>query len=128
LTGLLIELGDGHRRAGRYPEAVEALERARSLRTGEAAALCTMLGIVAKELGAFDWAAYWYARVATIHAVAGAVLADEASLQHNLAGLAHAEGRFADAEVHARRAVALRRQVAGQHRSDDVDVAADRAV
>ena len=65
-------------------EALDALERARSLRTGDVAAICLRLGVVAKELGAYDWAAHWYARTEAIHAVTQVGLDDAAELQHHL--------------------------------------------
>jgi tetratricopeptide (TPR) repeat protein len=132
LSRVLVDLGDCHRRAGRYPPAIEALNRARRLvdTAGAAgpvqvAALHTALGIVAKETGAFDRAAHCYATVGRLLGEAGAAPADAASLQHNLAGLAYARQRYAQAESHARRAVALRRQAPG---ATKVDVAADIAV
>jgi tetratricopeptide (TPR) repeat protein len=126
----LVAVSDAHRRAARYPQATRTLRRALRLaeavgEPGPLTAVVTVLGITAKELGAFAEAARHYARVADLHAVAGASAADAASLEHNRAGLAHAQRRHADAEAHARRAVALRRQVPGHHA---VDVAEDLAV
>ena len=114
LVAALAAVGDAHRRAGRYPDAARTLECALGLaeRGGEAGPLTTvvtLLGIVAKELGAYRDAERYYARVIDLHRVAGACPADRASMAHNLAGLAYAEGRYADAEAHARHAVALRR-------------------
>jgi tetratricopeptide (TPR) repeat protein len=118
LAALLIDLGDCHRRAGHYAEAVDALERARSLRTGDVAAVCLRLGILAKELGAYDWAAHWYARTEAIHAVTQVSVDDAADLQHHLARLALSQHRFREAEVHARQAIALRQQVASPQPAD----------
>jgi tetratricopeptide (TPR) repeat protein len=120
LTSALVELGDCHRRAGRYPAAAGAAQRALRLivaadpaAAGLLAAALTVLGIAAKELGEFGFAGRWYARVDRIHRLAGAAPADAAALAHNQAGLAYARGRWLAAERHARRAVELRRRVPG---------------
>ncbi len=128
----LVGLGDQRRRAGDYPAAEQLL--ASTLRLVESigsadpvlhAAVLTSQGITAKELGAFDAAAHHYARVSRIHREAGASRADAASLAHNLAGLDYARGHYAQAQEHAERALALRRQVP---RVTRVDLAADTAV
>jgi tetratricopeptide (TPR) repeat protein len=125
----LTDLADCHRRAGRYPLAVKALGQARYPARVAGAVQCAatlmVLGIVAKELGRFAEAARWYARVGLIHAQAGCAPGDAAALCHNLAGLAHAQQQYPQAEMHARRAVALRRR---SPRVTPVDVAADLAV
>jgi len=123
----LTDLGDCHRRAARYPLAVDALRRAQQLLDGPTgtaplAATSMMSGIVAKELGQFEAAEYWYGQAAAGIAPHGA---DAAVLEHNLAGLAYARGQHEVAEQHARRAVALRRGLPG---ATDVDVAIDLAV
>ncbi len=52
-----------------------------------------------------------------------------ATLHHNLGGIAHARGRFAEAEPHARRAVTLREAALGPgHPAVAADVAALAAV
>src|SRR5262245_16864759 len=128
----LVGLGDQHRRAGQYPAAVEVLTRA--LRLVESTeppdpllhtAVLTSQGITAKEVGAFDTAAQCYARVSRTHRERGATRADAATLEHNLAGLWYSRGDHAEAEAHARRAVALRRQDPG---ATQVELAADLAV
>ncbi|MET9338937.1 tetratricopeptide repeat protein [Nonomuraea sp. NPDC003804] len=130
LVRALTALGDCHRRAGRYREAGEVLDRAlRSVeRDGGApdllAAVLTVLGITAKELGEYDRAARHYARVHAIHRESGASRADAATLQHNLAGLEYSRGHYLRAEAHARHAVALRQA----SRATRVDLAADLAV
>jgi tetratricopeptide (TPR) repeat protein len=131
LVRTLIALGDCHRRAARYSEASDVLDRA--LRTAERAgvapnlhaAVLTVMAITAKELGEYDKAAGLYAQVRRINQDVGASVADAATLEHNLAGLAYSRGRHGQAEGHARLAVALRRQVP---RVAPVDVAADLAV
>jgi tetratricopeptide (TPR) repeat protein len=132
LAGALQRLGDAYRLAGRYEQAVPALERA--LRLAEPAvarepaalaAALTSLGITAKELGAYEWAAHFYDRVQRVQSESGASTADEATLQHNLAGLAYARQQYRLAESFASRAVALREKVAGPH---SVQLAQDLAV
>jgi tetratricopeptide (TPR) repeat protein len=124
----LAGLGDCHRRAARYSAAAQALTRALRLageHPGPTAAAMTSLGIMAKDLGSYDEAAHWYARVAALHQAAGVRPGDAATLQHNLAGLEYARARYPRAESHARRALALRRQAPD---ATDVDVATDLAV
>jgi tetratricopeptide (TPR) repeat protein len=132
MARVLIALGDCHRRAGRYRRAREVLDRAlRLVDTDQCAAsdlsgaALAVLGITAKELGEYDQAARWYAQVERLHRAAGATAADAAALQHNLAGLEYARGRYPEAEAHIRRALALRRQAP---RAAAVEVAADLAV
>jgi tetratricopeptide (TPR) repeat protein len=132
LGELLTAQANSHRRAGRYPEATSALCRARDLleecpaaTPGQHAELFTTLGIVAKELGAHDAAAAWYAQVGRILTGSSAPTAALAALQHNLAGLAHAQRDYEKAEKHALRAVRLHRQAPG---TTSVDIALDIAV
>jgi hypothetical protein len=90
------------------------------------AAVLTSQG-TANELGAVETAAQCYARVSRIHRENGASRADAATLERNLAGLKYARGRDAQAEAHARRALALRRQapwVTGVERAGDLAVLA----
>jgi tetratricopeptide (TPR) repeat protein len=128
----LVGLGDLHRRAGNYPAATRVLARALELVESTQppdpllwAAGLTSQGITAKELGAYDTAALCYARVSDIHRESGATRDDAATLEHNLAGLQYSRGRYAQAEAHARRALALRHEVPAV---TQVDLAADRAV
>jgi tetratricopeptide (TPR) repeat protein len=128
----LLALGDWYRSAGEYPTAEETLNRAlRLVQLTESpdpvlhAAVLNSQGITAKELGAFDEAALRYELVSTIHRETGATQADAATLEHNLAGLQYSRRSYAQAEAHARRALALRRQVPGVTR---VELAADLAV
>jgi len=134
LVGALIALGDVHRRAGRYDQVGPVLDRAiRLVEHGDPggsqplAALLTVLGMTAKELGEFDRAADYYDRVGRIHQEFGATHANAAALAHNLAGLAYAQQMFRQAESHARDAVALRQRVPGRSKvalAEDVAVLA----
>jgi tetratricopeptide (TPR) repeat protein len=89
------------------------------------AAVHNGLGIVCKDLGRFDDAQSHYRRaLATAQARPGR---DDlrAALWHNLAGLAHAQGRYREAEPAARRAVELRECLRGP---DHPEVARDLTV
>ncbi len=135
LAAVLHDLGDCHRRTGRRAEAVRSSGRSGRLARlggsarGDASALpaatLALLGMAAKQRGDFESAARYYAEAGEIHERSGATPGEAATLQHHLAGLAHAGERFADAETHARRAVELRRRVPG---ATPVDVAPDLAV
>ncbi len=131
LAHALTGLGDVQRRLGHYPRATAALRRAREMAEASSppdppllAAVLTVQGITAKELGAYDQAARCYAEVAGIYHEYPPTLADQASLDHNLAGLAYAREQYPRAESHARLAVMLRRQA----KAAEVDLAADLAV
>jgi tetratricopeptide (TPR) repeat protein len=84
------------------------------------AVLCG-LGIVYKDAGRFDEAEALYRRALTIASPRGFAAA---SLWHNLAGLDHARGRYAEGEPAARRSVALRIAAVGPRHPS---VAADQA-
>ncbi|MEU4158359.1 tetratricopeptide repeat protein [Actinoplanes sp. NPDC026670] len=127
----LTALGDGHRRGGRYPQATATLRRARALVEAETtpdprqlAAVLTVLGITAKELGAYGPAARCYAQVEALYRGRTVAPADQATLHHNLAGLAYAQRQFPQAETHARRAVRVR----GRQRAAKVELAADLSI
>jgi tetratricopeptide (TPR) repeat protein len=129
LVRALTELGDEHRRRGRYPQATALLRDALELAgagadPGQLAATLTVLGITAKELGAYREAERCYAEVENLFRAYAFTLTDQATLLHNLAGLAYARQRFPQAEAHARHAVRLRREV----RTATVELAADLAV
>ena len=83
------------------------------------------LGVVYKYTGRFDDAERVYRRALTLAEMLRPANTQQlADLYHNLGGLAHARGRFAEAEPLARSAVELRLRALGeQHPS----VAADRA-
>lgn len=132
LAWTLVGLGESHRRAGRYQQAIETLDRAvqfaETIAADQPRALCAALterGITAKELGEYDLAARRYARVQAIHRDAGATHADAAALEHNLSGLEYARGCHPQAEFHARRALDLRQL---SRSTADVEIAADLAV
>jgi len=140
LAGALTDLGDVHRRLGRYEEATATLHRARSMVEAADARLLTVLGITAKEIGDFDEAARCYAGVAPLVSS----MDERATLAHNLAGLAYARERYPEAEAHARTAVATRPRtrsvalaadlgvlgaaIAAQHRPGEARTHLERAV
>jgi len=131
LARALTSLGDAHRRAGRYPQAIQTSRRACQLLEDPVAAqpdllaaALTTLAITHKEVGEFEQAQQLYARVEQIRQEAGADDGQLADLHHNLAGLAYARQRYPQAERHARQAVSLRHAAGG----DAARLAADRAV
>jgi tetratricopeptide (TPR) repeat protein len=132
LAWALVALGGNYRRIGRYPPAVETLDRA--VRVAETVAIAepralsaalTERAITAKELGEYDRAADIYAWVRQVQQNIGAGSADAATLEHNLSGLEYARGCYPVAELHARRAVDQRRRAAPD---TSIEFAADLAV
>lgn len=125
-------LGDVLRALGQYAEAERILRHAledATARLGDAdqqtATVLNELAIVLKYTGGFDEAAMLYARALAL------ALADDpqdvrtiATLYHNIGGLAHSRGAFAEGEEPARRAYELRRDLLGENHPD---VAADAA-
>jgi tetratricopeptide (TPR) repeat protein len=125
----LVLLGNLRRLQGRHRDAETCLLRARAL--AEHAQLpgwrqvrvLNGLGLIHKDTANYDEAAKLY-RQALQHTAQNDLLA-RATLQHNLAGLAHAQGHFVEAEQPARCAVELRTAVLGRGHPE---VAADVAV
>ncbi len=122
--------GNAFRASGRYRIADRILDRAARAAARhhgddslEVAGILNDLGVVRKFAGRFDEARTCYTRVEAILAAAGLLeSADGATLFHNLGGLLHAEGRFAEAEVPARRGLEIRLNVAGpDHHTADLD-------
>jgi tetratricopeptide (TPR) repeat protein len=131
LVQALTGLGDAHRRAGRYPQATQTLQRACQLLEdmGAAqpdllAAALTTLAITHKEVGEYEQAQHLYTQIEQIRTEAGADDGQLADLYHNLAGLAYAQQRYPLAERRARQAVSLRR-AAG---ADAASLAAETAL
>jgi tetratricopeptide (TPR) repeat protein len=112
----LVRLGNIQRLRGRFDAAEATLRGA-----GASAAAHNALGAVYKDVGRYDDAAGQY-RLALAIAPDGL----RASIYHNLAGLAYARGRFAEAEVHARMALALRGEEAAPDRTAPDAAAPDR--
>ena len=78
-----------------------------------------MRGVTAKHTGRFDDAAAHYARLRAVLDVEP--VADEqglAVLLHNLGGLAHSRGQFAEGLAYAQRGLKLRIGVVGEHHPD----------
>ncbi len=112
LSGVLVELG-------RYPEAEEAARQALELGRAQLPAedpervgLWNTLGVARKYRGDYDGAAQAYARA--LELLQEREGPEAAALYHNLAGLAHARGRFAEGEEPARQALALRTAQLGE--------------
>lgn len=127
----LGRLGNFHRHFARYAEAEPLLKAALELAlTGlgeaatETAAARNNLGVLYKYTGQFDQAeALYYAALASLPAGPTHPLA--AVLHHNLGGLEHARGRFAEGEPLARRAWEINRERLGEaHPTTLADAAA----
>ncbi|HVT77719.1 MAG TPA: tetratricopeptide repeat protein [Acidimicrobiales bacterium] len=119
--------------AGRYDEALPhlraALDRAVAefgAESFEAAVAANQLGVACKFAGAYDEAAAAYARALPVGEQLAAAGEPDllATLLHNLGGLAHSRGHYAEAEPIARRGLELRRAECGD---DNEAVAADAA-
>ena len=121
---ILRQLGDSLRRQGLYRDAHtllrQALDSSHS-RQARAAAF-NALGVLAKETGRYADAHAFYAEaMQLVRPTEPAVPA----LLHNVAGLAHAQGRFDEAEQPARHALQLHEQMCG---ADSEEAAADASV
>lgn len=125
----LVLLGNVRRLQGRHRDAETCLLRARALAehaqlpAWRQARVLNGLALIHKDTANYDEAAKLYRQA--LHATAKADLMARATLQHNLAGLAHARGEFLEAEQPARCAVELRTAVLG---CGHPEVAADLAV
>ena len=125
----LVLLGNLRRLQGRYRDAEDCLLRAQALAeqarlpAWRQARVLNGLALIHKDTAAYDEAAKLYRQA--LQATAKDDLLGRAALQHNLAGLAHAQGQFLQAEQPARCAVELRTAVLGRGHPE---VAADLAV
>ena len=125
----LVLLGNVRRLQGRYSDAETCLLRAWALAeqaqlpAWRQARVRNGLALIYKDTADYDEAAKLYHQA--LQDTAQNDLLARATLQHNLAGLAHAQGQFVEAEQPARCAVELRTAVLGR---DHPDVAADLAV
>jgi tetratricopeptide (TPR) repeat protein len=108
-----VALGNCLRLLGRFAEAEAALSAA-----PPGPATRNALGALCKDTGRYAEAAGHYAAALADPALRGAV-------HHNLAGLAHAEGRYTDALVAARTALVWHARARG---AGSPEVAADAAV
>ena len=117
----LARLGHSQRRQGRF-DVAEATFRAALRVDADSGVARNGLGVVYKDAGRFGEAAEQYAAAL---AGSGVDVALRADVFHNLAGLEHAQGRFAEAVGPAREALALRERV---HGGRATEVAADAAV
>jgi tetratricopeptide (TPR) repeat protein len=126
---LLVLLGNVRRLQGRYRDAETCLLRARALAehaqlpTWRQARVLNGLALIHKDTANYEEAAKLYHQALQDTTVDD--LMTRATLQHNLAGLAHAQGDFVQAEPPARCAVQLRTAVLGHGHPE---VAADLAV
>jgi tetratricopeptide (TPR) repeat protein len=117
-------LGTALRQKGLYADAETVLKRAIALAEehpdGETLPIAlNNLGIVYKYSGNFDEAVRLYTRALRLTQEAhGEQNAMAATLYHNLGGLEHARGRYADGEAPARRAWEIRREMLGEEHPD----------
>ena len=127
-----IALGTTQRLRGKYDQALDSLRSAAHiahqshLDPALIAAAGNALGVLAKDTGRYDDAAHHYAdAIIALDRVADRHHPLHATVQHNLAGLAHSRGRFTEGEAPARRAVELRRHT---RFAAATDIAADQTV
>lgn len=127
---LLGLVGTALREQGRYKEAEPVLQRAVARAEssfGEAsshlAAALNNLGMLYKYSGEHSRAEQQYLRA--LHITQEGDLMLRATLYHNLGGIAHARGRFAEGEPYARKAWELRAALLGcEHPTTVADAAA----
>lgn len=132
LAETCTRLADTLRLAGRYPEADHALDKVfrlahwDSLEQLRKAGALSAKGILCKDTGRYEEASVLYAEAfALTTAALGPDDPQVAAIHHNLAGLAHVQGHYADAEPHIRAALDIR------HRNDHgnlAGIAADTSV
>lgn len=115
-VSILVHKGNSQRLSARNDES--ALTLAHALALSELtpdfpflpAGPLNALGILAKDRGRYEEARIYYNRALGLLAShAGMDTPELAGIYHNLAGLAHVQGQFAQAEEPARQAVRLRR-------------------
>lgn len=132
-VAILVHKGNSQRLSAAYDESELTLARALALseRTPDSPLLpagpLNALGILAKDRGLYEDAGIYYNRALELLAGhAGMDAAPElAGIYHNLAGLAHVQGQFAQAEEPARQAIQLRRAASPP---DAAGLAADLSV
>jgi len=128
-----IALAGLDRGRGAYADADRGLqavlaEARRRLPPGDRLTIAALnnLGVLRKAEGRYPEAVTYYRLTGRL---LGRDRQARATLEHNLGGIAHARGRYAEAEPHARRAVALRAATLGtSHPAWAADVAALAAV
>ncbi|WP_309994259.1 tetratricopeptide repeat protein [Arthrobacter pascens] len=131
-VALLVHKGNSQRLSAKYDESALTLARALVLaeQTPDSPLLpagpLNALGILSKDRGLYENAGIYYNRalgLLTDHAGRDAL--ELAAIYHNLAGLAHVQGQFIQAEEPARRAVHSRRAASPP---DPAGLAADLSV
>lgn len=115
LVAVLVLKGNSQRLSAGYDEAALTLNRAlaQSERAGQspylAAGPLNALGILSKDRGHYAEAGIYYTTALGLLAHQDSKDAPQlAGIYHNLAGLAHVQGKFLEAEEPARRAIQLR--------------------
>lgn len=115
-VAFLVHQGDSQRLSAVYDKSALTLAHALALseRRPDSPLLpagpLNALGILAKDRGLYEDAGIYYRRALELLASHTGIEAPElAGIYHNLAGLAHVQGQFAQAEEPARQAIRLRR-------------------
>lgn len=131
-VAILVHKGTSQRLSARYDESADTLADALALseRTPDspllAAGPLNALGILSKDRGLYEDARIYYNRALGLLAShAGKDAPELAGIYHNLAGLAHVQGQFAQADEPARHAIQLRRAASPP---DPTGLAADLSV
>lgn len=131
-VAILVHKGNSQRLSAAYDESALTLAHALALseQTPDSGLLSAgplnALGILAKDRGLYEDAGIYYDRALGLLASHADTDAQElAGIYHNLAGLAHVQNRFAEAEEPAQRAVRLRREASPP---DPAGLAADLSV
>lgn len=127
----LGRLGQVQRAEGRYTDAETSLRSALALAEetlgpddAEVSTAANNLAVLYKYTAQFGQAESLYLRALTILQARSGPDLDAATIWHNLGGLEHSRGHYAEAEQYARRAMETRQRVLGR---DHPAVAADAA-
>ncbi|WP_104175803.1 tetratricopeptide repeat protein [Arthrobacter sp. Y81] len=115
-VAILVHKGNSQRLSASYDESALTLAHALALsqRTPDSPPLpagpLNALGILSKDRGLYEDAGIYYKRALDLlTGQSGADAPELAGIYHNLAGLAHVQGQFTQAEEPAQRAVQMRR-------------------
>jgi len=128
--------GEMHRRRGDYPQAEQLLrqavvlaEQADPLDARRLAVALNGLGLVCKDLAKHNEARAAYRRaLALLEQAPGSHDDWIATIYHNLGGIEHASGNYAQGEPLARRGLAIRRALGGDAEAVAADMAALAAI
>ena len=132
----LGRLGEMHRVRGNYVEAERLLRAAVAMAEDATprdalrlAAALNGVGLLCKDLARYDEARAVYRRALSLLKEAPGFHDDWiATIYHNLGGIEHASGNFAEGEPFARKGLAIRRQLDGADEALAADMAALAAI